>query len=515
MPFLLDNLKITFYGTRGFVKEKSRFHRYNQSVLFEVEGKKLLVDYGQENQNNFEKIKPDYFLLTHAHPDHCLGLTTLKEPVKIYGSKETKRVLKEKYQINVDKFKVLKPYQKTKLGPFQITKIPVVHSVIAPASAFIIGYRDVTILIATDLAFFPSSFKTYLRQQPKLFDLAIIDGSSIDRDLIRKRKTDGKLYGHAATLKIISALKNFVKYFIVSHLGSQAILKGRLWVRKRISEKFPLLEFSVAVDEQSGKPIEIQKLAPLIVIGSGSLDAFPKESCRDSLCVSARKGGKDLRLPTAIFYRGVLFDIGVGIWDKVKKYQPKAIVLSHCHFDHLGDLLWFKELTKNTPVYAYEKNKTLLESLGIKARYFKNEFQIDNLKIQAREIIHSWVTPTVIFKFDRVVYAPDVGDLSKEDLKWARDARIWLGDGFSLDQDYVIRGQKLHLSLEKQIQRLKALKLLKVFIALNIGHHSRYPHEQYELLLTGLSIQKNVPFLTEIGFDGLRLNIFYGSHSNN
>jgi len=79
----------------------------------------------------------------------------------------------------------------------------------------------------------------------------------------------------------------------------------------------------------------------IYVVGSGSLDCYPIPGCHCELCEMARKGGKDRRIcATSIFYKDCLFDLGPGVWKRIKNkgIRPKAIVLSHVHFDHIGDL---------------------------------------------------------------------------------------------------------------------------------------------------------------------------------
>jgi len=245
------------------------------------------------------------------------------------------------------------------------------------------------------------------------------------------------------------------------------------------------------------------------IVGSGSLDAFPVPGCNCRLCEMARKGGKDKRLPaTSIFYKNCLFDIGPGIWERLKKrkIKPKAIILSHVHLDHISSLIDFPKISKIIPVWASVFYQDLFQDLNIKANYFEPGLvfkPIPELSIKTRLGIHTWVEPLSLLKFDKIVYAPDLGGLSDLDLDWAEGVKLWIGDGWNLDKPFIFQNEKLHMSVRQLIDRLRSLKSLEHLLLTGIGHHSNYPHEDYELLLYKLASDLKLPFKVELAYDNL------------
>lgn len=243
------------------------------------------------------------------------------------------------------------------------------------------------------------------------------------------------------------------------------------------------------------------------IVGSGSLDAFPRPGCNCFLCQIARKGGKDRRLPaSSIFYKGVLFDVGKGVWERLcnKEVRPQAIVLSHAHFDHIADLMEYPRISKTIPVYASVHYYPLFKKLGIRTKFFKPGSSIKpvkNLTIETKIGVHTFTRPVCILKFDKMIYAPDLGDVRPEDMAFAKGTKLWFGDGFCFDEDFVLQGERLHQAAKDLLLELRELKSLESVVLLGIGHHSKWPHEDYELLLKKFAFDHKLPFMVELGFD--------------
>jgi len=106
-----------------------------------------------------------------------------------------------------------------------------------------------------------------------------------------------------------------------------------------------------------------------------------------------------------------------------------------------------------------------------------------------------------LLKFDNIIYAPDLGGLTDEDLKWSEGVKFWIGDGFSFDEDFEIQGEKLHQSMQKLLLQLKKVKSVESVLFLGVGHHSRWPHEDLELILKKFSMDENLHYLVQLGFD--------------
>src|SRR5215831_1992408 len=107
-------MRLTFYGTRGYVEEKSRRHRHHSAFVIEQDGFRLLCDFGETNKGRLAEIAPDAIFISHAHPDHGLGLAEgTKLPV--YASEDTIGILKH---LPVTRWQLLQPEREVRIGPF-------------------------------------------------------------------------------------------------------------------------------------------------------------------------------------------------------------------------------------------------------------------------------------------------------------------------------------------------------------------------------------------------------------
>lgn len=184
-------MRLTFLGTRGEVKEKSKFHQNHSAVLLETHGKKILLDFGETWQGKFKLFKPDYIWLSHAHPDHAFGLKDERVEIPVFMTKATdERLSKDKFPF-LDRRVIAGNF---KLGPAAAEEISVAHSTKAPTSG---------LLVQTDegkIGYFPDVLSIPNREQV-LSGLSIYigDGSSLTRDIVRTTK--GQKVGHASVAK--------------------------------------------------------------------------------------------------------------------------------------------------------------------------------------------------------------------------------------------------------------------------------------------------------------------------
>ncbi|MEM6810974.1 MAG: ribonuclease J [Pseudomonadota bacterium] len=130
--------------------------------VYAYQGQYLVVDMGMgfadeyypgvdillPNPEFLENHKKDIagMIITHAHEDHIGGVAHLWPRLKcpIYTTEFTAEVLKKKLAENPEcagaRIRVIKPHDKTEIGPFQIKFIPVSHSV--PESCALIIETD-------------------------------------------------------------------------------------------------------------------------------------------------------------------------------------------------------------------------------------------------------------------------------------------------------------------------------------------------------------------------------------
>lgn len=67
-------IELTFLGTRGELKIRSRRHRHHSSLLAHHGDTYTMIDCGADWLGRLRAIAPTAILLTHAHPDHAAGL---------------------------------------------------------------------------------------------------------------------------------------------------------------------------------------------------------------------------------------------------------------------------------------------------------------------------------------------------------------------------------------------------------------------------------------------------------
>ncbi|MHA1329609.1 MAG: ATP-dependent DNA ligase [Candidatus Hodarchaeales archaeon] len=258
--FSKSGYKITFFGTKGLVEEEGPGHRFHTAVLYEFKGKRLLIDYGEKNPGNLKEIKPDYILLSHSHPDHIGGLMDM--PVIV--SKDTAKEIPELYKdFNIDIRSQFESYKPFRLGPFKITPIPVLHSIRSKMHVFLIEMGDKKVLQATDIL---GWHKGDREKFVKDLDLAIIDGSSLERTLARKKGKAGEPYGHAS---IFQQLKNWylpenTKRVIITHLGKEPLALGDEELLRRVKE---ITKLPVYIAQDSAVINLSEDLAPIYTSG--------------------------------------------------------------------------------------------------------------------------------------------------------------------------------------------------------------------------------------------------------
>lgn len=217
-------MKLTFLGTKGYIEESTKRHRYHSSLLIEYKGYQLLIDHGLLS-HPLKKIKPYAILITHAHPDTFKWIKENEEYAgRIYVTRQTRRLSKFK-----KKFVILKLNKWFSLGPFEILSYSVIHSLRAPAIGFKIKANK-TIIYNSDLVVMKN--KNVLRD----VDVYIGDGSSVKGNLVRNLA--GKIFGHSKMSTQINWCKQYgIKNIIFTHLGKEALALGDLKLEKMLKQE--------------------------------------------------------------------------------------------------------------------------------------------------------------------------------------------------------------------------------------------------------------------------------------
>ena len=199
--------RIWVLGTRGMVERYSPLHYCHSAFLYERGDRTYLVDFGSIHPDL--PLDPDYVLLTHAHPDHtCPELASFQCPV--WGTQETLDILEERGWL---------PKTATTELSEDVRVCPVLHSVRCPTVAIRIG----------DVVFMPDFIGPKDRDQWAEFikgaKVFLVDGSSPDRDLIRRRAGVSEPFGHASIKSILGQLPEDAAVLVV-HLGNRSLELG-------------------------------------------------------------------------------------------------------------------------------------------------------------------------------------------------------------------------------------------------------------------------------------------------
>lgn len=249
-------------------------------------------------------------------------------------------------------------------------------------------------------------------------------------------------------------------------------------------------------------------MAHFTFIGTGSLDTYPRKGCHCRLCEIARRGGKDVREMPALFVDNkILIDCGPGIPERMKEWgllrDLKAIVLTHIHKDHVMGL---KNLKGRVPIYCGIDSirflKKLFPHLNFIPYWPDKAFIVADEKFIAHRIPHSLTRFNHCLKFDTLAYAADIGAVHPDLMEFLKGIKIYIGDAFDVEKDFLISKQQQHLSLIHQLEALKNLKLDMVIFT-GFSHHTQIPHEDLELIVWDWAHDHNFKPHIELAFDGL------------
>ncbi len=203
-------MKVTFLGTRGGIKLRSRRHWRHSALLVEEDGTRIMIDCGADWLGKLRGIAPAAILLTHAHPDHAAGLAK-GAPCSVYAAPETSELL---HRYNIADWRKMPPQSVVKIGALKFEAIPVLHSIRAPAVGYRVSAKSGCLFYVPDIAAFPSTSNAL-----RGVHLYIGDGATITRSMVRKR--DGIPIGHAPIIEQLRwCEKAGVRHAIFTHCGS-------------------------------------------------------------------------------------------------------------------------------------------------------------------------------------------------------------------------------------------------------------------------------------------------------
>jgi len=228
-------MKITFLGTRGEIKPKTKRHSMHTSTLFEHGGKRVMVDCGTTWLGKIGRTKPAHIVLTHAHPDHAFGLKD-GAPCPVWATKKTWKSI-DTFPIPSKQRRIIEPRKKRRIAGIQFEAFSLLHSLICPAVGYRITCGKLRLFYAPDVAWIED-----MDEALEKIHIYIGDGATITRPMIRKK--GNKIFGHANVRQQLTwCEKHNVPEMIVTHCGS-----GIVSYPKKAEKQIQLLAEERGVD---------------------------------------------------------------------------------------------------------------------------------------------------------------------------------------------------------------------------------------------------------------------------
>lgn len=210
-------LTLTFLGTRGETKVRSRLHRRHSALLVERGPARIMIDCGADWLGRLQKIAPTAIVLTHAHSDHARGLAA-GAPCPVYATERTWNSIR---RFPIRDRRVMPIGVPVAIGGVQFEALPVQHSRLAPAVGYRFGALGRTVFYVPDVAGVPVPERAFGG-----VDLFIGDGASPRRPMLRK--SNGELIGHAPMIEELRWCRQAgVRRAIFTHCGSQIVQMDR------------------------------------------------------------------------------------------------------------------------------------------------------------------------------------------------------------------------------------------------------------------------------------------------
>lgn len=206
-------MKLTFLGTRGAIRARSRRHRRHTATLVEYRGARVLIDAGEDWLGRLDEVRPDAIVLTHAHPDHAFGLRE-GAPCPVHATDATWAAIDA---FPVERRETVRPRDRFEVGGVGFAFFSVDHSTRAPAGGYRIDAGRVTIFYVPDVVSIHDRAAALGGIR-----LYVGDGATVRRSMVRR--TDDALVGHTTLRAQLGWCQNEgVPRALFTHCGSEIV----------------------------------------------------------------------------------------------------------------------------------------------------------------------------------------------------------------------------------------------------------------------------------------------------
>lgn len=206
-------MKLTFLGTRGYIKPRTERHRMHASCRLSYGRASVILDLGEDWLDQAQRMRADAILLTHAHPDHAWGLKN-GAPCPVYATAESWDAL-EGFAVS-DKRTVI-PLRAMDVKGITFEAFTVEHSTRAPAVGYRVTAGRSSIFYAPDLVYIHD--RSLALAGVRLY---VGDGATIARPMVRKRGE--ALIGHVPVqTQLTWCSKEGIPRAVFTHCGAQIV----------------------------------------------------------------------------------------------------------------------------------------------------------------------------------------------------------------------------------------------------------------------------------------------------
>lgn len=217
-------MKLIFLGTRGNIGARSPIHGRHTALLVSYHRRDVMIDCGADWRGHVNGIAPGAVVVTHAHPDHAVGL---KDGTRcpVYATAESWQHMED---WPITDRRLIRPRRPVSVEGITFEAFPVEHSLRAPAVGYRVSAGRAVIFYVPDVVFIKE-------RQAALggVRLYIGDGATLTRPLIRRR--EDHLIGHTPVrTQLTWCTEAGIRRAIITHCGSEIVTSDPTEVEARV-----------------------------------------------------------------------------------------------------------------------------------------------------------------------------------------------------------------------------------------------------------------------------------------